>query len=66
MEIVSESLRQISNSFICNGILAILFGVLIFIYPNLLGMLVGIFFVAVGIISIFVATKITKHSKIKI
>ncbi|MFA5080810.1 MAG: hypothetical protein WC472_04300 [Candidatus Paceibacterota bacterium] len=66
MEIVSESLRQISNSFICNGILAIVFGVLIFVYPNLLGMLVGIFFVVVGIMSIIVATKIMRHSKIKI
>jgi len=66
MEIISESLRQIERSFIWNGILAILFGALIFIYPNLLGMLVGIFFVIMGIVSITAAANIKKYSKIKL
>ncbi|MCK9393898.1 MAG: DUF3096 domain-containing protein [Candidatus Paceibacterota bacterium] len=66
MEIVSEALHQIAKSFIYNGVIAILFGVLIFIYPNLLGMLVGIFLVVVGIVGIFVALKIFRYSKMKI
>lgn len=66
MDIAIEALRQIERSFVCNGILAVLFGVLIFIYPDLLAMLVGLFFIVVGVFSVVFAIRIKKYSKIKL
>ncbi|MCK9578059.1 hypothetical protein M0R01_01025 [bacterium] len=66
MDIAIEALRQVERNFIYNGILAILFGVLIFIYPDLLAILVGIFFVILGVFSLVFAVKIGKYSKIKL
>jgi uncharacterized membrane protein HdeD (DUF308 family) len=66
MDIAIEALRQVERNFIYNGIIAILFGILIFIYPELLGMLVGIFLIVIGVFSIFFSVKIGKYSKIKL
>ncbi len=66
IEIVSKVMKNVVWGFAVEGTLSIVVGVLIFIYPELLGMLVGTLVVIAGIMSIIVAIKINKYSKIKI
>jgi uncharacterized membrane protein HdeD (DUF308 family) len=63
IEIVSKSLRHAAWGFAWNGMLAVICGILIFVYPELLGMLVGILLVAVGLVSIIAAIRIGRCSK---
>lgn len=48
------------------GLLAIVVGVLVIIYPDLLGILVGTLAVIAGITSLVLAVKVDKYSKLKI
>jgi len=66
LEIIFESLRKVASTFVWNGIFAIICGLLVFIYPDLLGMLVGVFLVLLGITSLAAAVKIRKYSKISL
>jgi len=66
LEIIFESLRKVAWSFLWTGILAIICGVLIFMYPNLLSMLVGLFLIVTGLTSIIAAKKVKKLSKISL
>jgi len=66
MDVAIEAVRQIEKSLMCSGVVAILFGILIFIYPALLGMLVGVFLMLLDLMSIIFAVRIKKYSKIKI
>ena len=66
IEIVSRFMKNVVWGLIVEGILAIVVGVLIFIYPELLGMLVGTLVVIIGITSLVLAVKIDKYSKVKI
>ena len=65
IEISLKFVKHIVNGLILEGIVVILIGVLIFLYPDLLGMLVGIFLVVTGIMSFAMAGKLGKYSKIK-
>lgn len=66
IEIVSGFMKSVVWGLISEGVLAIAAGILIFIYPGLLGMLVGTLMVVAGIICLVVALKVNKYSKIKI
>jgi len=66
IEIIFQFIRNIVWGLIIEGILVIVIGVLIFIYPDLLGMLVGILLVISGVLSFGLAIKINKYSKLKI
>lgn len=66
IEIVSSFMKSIVWGLITEGVLAILAGVLIFVFPELLGMLVGTLMVVAGIICLLVASRVNKYSKIKI
>lgn len=66
IEIVSNFMKSVVWGLLSEGVLAIIAGVLIFIYPELLGMLVGTLMVVAGIICMVVAIKVNKYSKIKI
>jgi len=66
VEIVSSFMKNMVWGLAAEGILAIIVGVLIFIYPDLLGMLVGALVVIAGIMSIVLAAKLNGYSKIKI
>ena len=66
IKIVFNFIKSLVWSLVFEGILAIIFGVLIFVYPDLLGMLVGILVVVTGIASIILAIKVNKYSKINI
>jgi uncharacterized membrane protein HdeD (DUF308 family) len=66
IELVSKFMKNIVWGLMTEGILAIIVGALIFIYPELLGMLVGTLVVIAGIMSLLLALKIDKYSKVKI
>ena len=66
VKIVFKFIKNIVWGLIIEAILLIVAGVLIFIYPNLLGMLVGIFLIISGIVSLVLAIKANHYSKIKI
>lgn len=66
IEIVSKFMKNAVWGLTVEGILAIVVGVLIFVYPDFLGMLVGTLVVIGGIISLVLAVKVNKYSKIKI
>jgi len=66
IEIVFQFMKNIFWGLLTEGILLILIGILIFIYPDLLGMLVGFFAVISGILVLILAAKVNKYSKIKI
>lgn len=66
LEIVFKFMKQIVWGLVLQGILAIIVGVLIFIYPDLLRILVGALLIVVGIIGLILAIKVNKYSKLKI
>lgn len=66
IEIIFKFLRQIAWMFIFEGVAAIVLGVLIFIFPELLAILVAAILITTGIVSIIVAIKAFTHSKIKV
>jgi len=66
IEIVSRFMKNIVWALVAEGILAIIVGILIFIFPKLLGMLVGTLIIIVGITSLVLAVKVDKYSKLKI
>lgn len=66
IKIVFKFIKSLVWSLVFEGIMAILFGILIFIYPDLLGMLVGVLIIVTGIASICLAVKINKYSKFQI
>jgi uncharacterized membrane protein HdeD (DUF308 family) len=66
MDIVLKSIRDMAWTFALQGILAIIFGVLILMYPLLLNALVSVILIVIGITGIIAAIKIGKYAKIKI
>ena len=66
VKIIFKFIKQIVWWLVLEGLLAILAGALIFIYPDLLGMMVGILLVFSGIVSLFLAIKANSYSKIDI
>ncbi len=65
-EIVFQTIKNLVTGLVIEGLFAILIGVLIFIYPDLLGMLVGILLVITGVLALILAFKLNKYSKFKI
>jgi len=66
IKIIFKFIRNIVWALILEGVLAIITGVLIFIYPDLLGMLTGTLLVISGIFCLFLSIKVNYYSKIKI
>jgi uncharacterized membrane protein HdeD (DUF308 family) len=66
IDIVLKSIRSMAWTLALQGILAIVFSILILLYPLLLNALVSVIFMVVGIIGIIAAIKIGKYSKIKV
>jgi len=66
IEIVLKSLRSMAWMFALQGILAIVFGFLIILYPPILAILVGTILIVAGIVGVIAAIMIGKVSKIKI
>jgi uncharacterized membrane protein HdeD (DUF308 family) len=65
-EIILKSLRSIVWMFALQGVLAVVFGFLILLYPPLLAILVGLILVIAGIVLIIAAMMVGKFSKIEI
>lgn len=66
IEIVLNFMRHIAISLIFEGILAILLGVLVLMYPEFLNFLVGLFLIGSGVVSFASAMKVYQYSKFKI
>lgn len=66
IEIVIRFMRHIAIALLLEGFLAILLGLLILVYPDLLGILIGLFLIMTGFVSFASAYKVNKYSKIKI
>ena len=66
IDIIFKILRRMSWMFIWDGILAVILGLLIYIYPELLSMFVGVFLILSGILFFVIALKIRKYSKVTI
>lgn len=66
IEIVFESIRKMVAILVIEGLATIIIGVLIFIYPDLLGMLVGIMLIITGVLALYLGFKLNKYSKLKI
>jgi len=59
-------MKNIVYGLVLEGILTIVIGALIFAYPDLLGMLVGLFLVITGVLSLLLAVKVNRYSKFEI
>lgn len=66
IQFVLKFMKNIVYGLVLEGILTIVIGALIFAYPDLLGMLVGLFLVITGILSLLLAAKVNKYSKFEI
>ncbi|MFA7663060.1 MAG: DUF3096 domain-containing protein [Patescibacteria group bacterium] len=66
LEIIFKFMRSIAWAFIFEGIATILLGILIFVYPDLLAILVAAVLITTGIISFIVAFKAYSYSKFEI
>jgi len=66
IEVVFKIIKNIVYGLVIEGLCAILMGVLILIYPNLLGILVGILLIITGIIALLLAIKLSKYIKLTI
>ncbi|KKP37881.1 hypothetical protein A2483_04960 [Candidatus Peregrinibacteria bacterium RIFOXYC2_FULL_33_13] len=65
-EHVFKFMKNIVWSLILNGIFAIVLGLLILIFPDLLPILIGGFLIIFGIIALAFARRVNKYSKIDI
>ena len=65
LEVVLKFIKHIVWGLILQGILFILIGILIFMYPDLLDMLVGIGLVVSGLLAFVLAIKVNKYSSLK-
>ena len=66
VEFIVKFIRNIFWMILLDGIMAILAGVLIVIYPDLLGILVGSGLIVIGILALVFAFKIRKFTKFEI
>lgn len=65
IEVISKSFRSLAWMLALQGILAIVFGFLILVYPPLLAILVGVVLVAAGILGVVAAILVGKFSRIE-
>lgn len=64
--IVFSLLRKIVTGFVVTGLLAVLAGVLIIMYPDLLGVLVGLLAVFSGLYLVILGFSLKKYTKLEI
>lgn len=66
MEFHIKALEHLVKVAFLEGLILIISGTLIFIFPDLLGMIVGIGLILSGLVAISFAAKISKYSSIKL
>lgn len=66
IEIIFKFMRHIAWALILEGLMAVLLGILIFLYPDLLSFLVALLLIVSGIISFIVAFKARSYSKFEL
>jgi len=65
-EITSRFMKNIVWGLTVEGLLVVVVGIAIYLYPDLVGMILGVVMVIIGIMSLILASKVNKYSKIKI
>lgn len=66
IEFVFKALAHLAWSLLFEGLLLMLLGVLVYIYPSLIVVLASVFFIFVGLTLFLIGLKVKKYSKIKI
>jgi uncharacterized membrane protein HdeD (DUF308 family) len=66
IEIVSKFMKNIVWGLTIEGLLVIIVGIMVYLYPDLVGMMLGVLLVISGIVSLALASKVNRYSKIKI
>ena len=66
IEFIFKFVRDIFWMAIVDGVVAIVAGILVVLYPDLLGILVGMALILMGIASLAFACKIRKFTKLEI
>ena len=66
IEFVFKALNHLAWSLILEGILLLILGALVYVYPELIIILVSVFFLALGITIVSIGRKVRKYSKIKV
>lgn len=66
VEYVFRFMRHIVWNLVFAGILSIIVGVLIFIYPTLLAILVSTLLIVIGLLCLALAIRINRYSKLEI
>lgn len=65
VEVVLKFMKNIVWGLVIEGLVMFVMGILIFIYPDLLGLLVGLALIITGILSFILALKVNKYSQLK-
>lgn len=66
VEVVLKTVREIVMALVIAGAVSAIAGVLILLYPDLLGILVGLALIVSAVIWFIFAAKLNKYSKLKI
>jgi len=66
IEFVFKALAHLAWSLLLEGLLLIILGVLVYLYPALIVVLASVFFIFVGFTLIMIGLKVKKYSKIKL
>jgi len=66
MEFVIKAISHLAWSLILEGILLLALGVLVYIYPTLIIVLVSVFLLVLGLTIFCIGLKVKKYSKIKV
>jgi uncharacterized membrane protein HdeD (DUF308 family) len=64
VELVFKALSHMAWSLLLEGLLLIIFGILVYIYPALIILLASAFFIIVGLTLVSIGFKVKKYSKI--
>jgi len=66
IEFVFKALAHLAWSLLLEGILFMILGILVYLYPALIVILASVFFIFVGATLVMIGLKVKKYSKIKI
>ncbi|MFH1194048.1 MAG: hypothetical protein V1661_03575 [bacterium] len=66
IEFVFKALSHLAWSLILEGLLLLALGILVYIYPALIIILVSVFFLILGLTIFSIGMKVKKYSKIKV
>lgn len=60
-----QFMKHVAANAMWGGLLSVVIGVLILMYPDLLSILVAVLLIIIGLSSLLFASKVLKHSKVE-